>query len=354
MTLPITIIGAGLSGLLTAYRLKKAGINVQIIEARARIGGRIYTEKGANEIPLEMGATWFGPQHPHVKELLEELKLPFFEQYMKGRVYFDNPSVASAQLIDIPAQPPSYRISGGTAALIGILAAELKEELILNEPIRKLNFEESEVVILTSTGNKFRSEKVICCLPPALLVDTLEFKPSLPEHFKTVAQNTHTWMQDAIKVGLVYSSSFWRDQRISGIFSNEGPVTEFYDHTDSSGSKFALCGFVHPAYRNLAQEDRKQRIVDQLKRLLGKEAENYLSYEERIWSYEEYTAGNLPIEMQPHQNSGHPVFAHPLYDGRLIVSGSETSPHFGGYMEGAIYAANTVAARLVEQHRSKN
>ncbi|MBZ9731682.1 FAD-dependent oxidoreductase, partial [Salegentibacter sp. JZCK2] len=40
---PVVIIGAGLSGLVAAYRLKKAGVAIKILEARDRAGGRINT-----------------------------------------------------------------------------------------------------------------------------------------------------------------------------------------------------------------------------------------------------------------------------------------------------------------------
>jgi monoamine oxidase len=59
----VIIIGAGLSGLSTAYQLKKAGINFKIIEAQDRIGGRIETIYGQDDTPMEMGATWFGKEH---------------------------------------------------------------------------------------------------------------------------------------------------------------------------------------------------------------------------------------------------------------------------------------------------
>ena len=45
----IIIVGAGLSGLLTGYLLKKEGIPFKILEARNRIGGRINTVYGTNE-----------------------------------------------------------------------------------------------------------------------------------------------------------------------------------------------------------------------------------------------------------------------------------------------------------------
>ncbi|MCI0616191.1 FAD-dependent oxidoreductase, partial [bacterium] len=39
----VVVIGAGLAGLTTAYRLQQKGIAVHVYEARNRVGGRIFT-----------------------------------------------------------------------------------------------------------------------------------------------------------------------------------------------------------------------------------------------------------------------------------------------------------------------
>jgi len=49
------IIGGGIAGLVAARHLTEAGLRVTLLEARDRLGGRIYTES-AGEFPVELGA----------------------------------------------------------------------------------------------------------------------------------------------------------------------------------------------------------------------------------------------------------------------------------------------------------
>ena len=93
----VIIIGAGLSGLSTAYRLKKAGISFKIIEAQDRMGGRIETIYGHDDTPMEMGATWFGKEHVNLIRLLSELNIGYFEQHTEGIALFETMSFEPPQ-----------------------------------------------------------------------------------------------------------------------------------------------------------------------------------------------------------------------------------------------------------------
>ena len=46
----VVILGAGIAGMTTAYRLSKAGYQCTILEARARVGGRVWTVRGGDRI----------------------------------------------------------------------------------------------------------------------------------------------------------------------------------------------------------------------------------------------------------------------------------------------------------------
>ncbi len=60
MTADCIVIGAGLAGLAAAERLAAAGRSVTIVEARDRIGGRVWTAGTAAGVPLELGPEWVG------------------------------------------------------------------------------------------------------------------------------------------------------------------------------------------------------------------------------------------------------------------------------------------------------
>ena len=52
----ILVIGAGIAGLSAAWHLTQAGIDATVLEARDRIGGRVWTSRDFADIPVEFGA----------------------------------------------------------------------------------------------------------------------------------------------------------------------------------------------------------------------------------------------------------------------------------------------------------
>ena len=73
----IGIVGAGLAGLTTAYRLKQAGYTSTVFEASDRIGGRCWTGRGAfNDGQIyEHGGELIDTGHTQTKQLAQELGL---------------------------------------------------------------------------------------------------------------------------------------------------------------------------------------------------------------------------------------------------------------------------------------
>jgi monoamine oxidase len=75
----VVIIGAGISGLAAGRQLASAGRRVAIIEARDRVGGRIYTHHPAPNIPVELGAEFIHGLPPSLWALIREARLATYE-----------------------------------------------------------------------------------------------------------------------------------------------------------------------------------------------------------------------------------------------------------------------------------
>ncbi|MCR6719976.1 MAG: FAD-dependent oxidoreductase [Chitinophagaceae bacterium] len=73
----VIVMGAGFAGLSAANQLKKKGYNVIVLEAKGRIGGRVFSTPIQDNSPLivELGAEWVGDSHTRIKELCGEFGL---------------------------------------------------------------------------------------------------------------------------------------------------------------------------------------------------------------------------------------------------------------------------------------
>ena len=69
------VIGAGAAGLAAAKALQDAGETVTVLEAKDRIGGRVYTDRDISDIPVELGAEFIHGDKVTTWALVEKLGL---------------------------------------------------------------------------------------------------------------------------------------------------------------------------------------------------------------------------------------------------------------------------------------
>jgi monoamine oxidase len=76
----VIVIGAGVAGLAAACQLGRAGIAVHILEARDRIGGRVFTHLDpGSDCPIELGAEFIHGKPPEILDLLRKAKTEITE-----------------------------------------------------------------------------------------------------------------------------------------------------------------------------------------------------------------------------------------------------------------------------------
>jgi len=354
----ITIIGAGLAGLATAYRLQQNGFETEIFEARDFAGGRIQAAFGAEPANTishqDLGPTWVWPYaQPLTGRWLDELNLATFEQFDSGSALVDIDPESAAQKQSLPSQFGSTRIVGGTAALVQKLREHITGPLNFNCKVKGCRYE-NNVWHVTREENSAQQQTVTTVTASQLIVatplriaaqlldsETLEQSALLP-----LLQSVDTWMAPHAKVVMFYSNPFWREMGLSGrVVSRVGPLTEIHDHCGPDGSPAALFGFsgVPAATRHANPEGFMRAIHEQLNRCFDESAPQPERIVIKDWAYDGLTTTdddrNAPGKHPPIVNK---VIRQAHFNRSLWFAASESAQISPGLIEGALARADEI------------
>lgn len=328
----VAVIGAGLTGLYAAYRLKDT-YDVTLFEARPRTGGRIYTVEG-----FDLGPSWIWPHQQNILWLIHTLRLDLFPQYDRGLALYETPR--GIERFQPPPSQRAARIEGGIGALVDALAGRLHSyALHLGEPVRVLRQDTDSIAIETSKRTR-RFDAAICTLPPRLAAQALTYDPPLPPQHRQAMQATPTWMAHTAKCVVEFAKPFWRSAGLSGFcISHAGPLAEIHDAC--TPQRAALFGFVS---NHADMATIRQTAQAQLERLFGGAAAEILSFHCIDWREERFTA----TESDTLPRSEHPAYGPEIthFNDRLLFAGTETARIEGGYLEGAINSVRRVIEQL--------
>ncbi|GAA5191477.1 NAD(P)/FAD-dependent oxidoreductase [Arthrobacter gyeryongensis] len=243
------------------------------------------------------------------------------------------------------------RVIGGMQQVSLLIAAELGDDVVLNSPVRTINWEpagEGHRVTVESERATVNARFVIMAVPPNLY-SRVSYNPPLPRRQHQMHQ--HQSLGLVIKVHAVYSTPFWREDGLSGTgFGADALVQEVYDNTNHGDARGTLVGFISDekadAVFELSAEDRKKKVLESIAGFLGEKALDPEVYYESDWGSEEWTRGAYAASYDlgglhrygkdQHANVG------PIY-----WSSSDLAAEGYQHVDGAVRMGQATAARIV-------
>ncbi|MEP4035658.1 FAD-dependent oxidoreductase [Pseudophaeobacter sp.] len=358
----IAIIGGGLAGLSLARQLSQMGQDFLLFEARDRLGGRIASVQQDSEqersLGLEgydLGPSWFWPGQHRMERLVQDLGLTRFDQYASGAILFETETGEVLRNLGFASMQGAWRLQSGMRGLIDGIAQQLPpERLHLNHAVTKLT---QDGKLTFKDGSSCQAERIILALPPRLAAE-LSFAPALSRAQLQALTAIPTWMGGQAKFVALYDQPFWREDGFSGdAISRSGPLAEIHDASPpqtalNSGAPAALFGFLGlpaPTRQGKAEAITRAAIA-QLTRLFGPKAAQPIRIAYQDWAQEHYTAA--PIDQSAsgqHPAYGLPAALQDVWNGRISLCVSEVASEMGGYLEGALAAAEEQSELLQKE-----
>ncbi|MGB3407346.1 MAG: FAD-dependent oxidoreductase [Jannaschia sp.] len=340
----VVIVGGGLAGLALAGMLQRAGRSYTLLEGRDRFGGRILTAPPG----IDLGPAWIWPGQPRVAARLSDLGLATFPQHDTGDSLHEDASGQVRRGRGPGGMAGSLRVDGGLGALTAGLVRGLRaENLVSGQRVTFLRRTGRGILVGTDGGHTVEARRVVLAVPPRL-VPGLAFTPPLPQAALRALADVPTWMAGHAKAVAVYDRAFWRTAGLSGdALSRRGPLVELHDASGpDGGAPHAIFGFlgIPPGHRR-DERHLRDAVLAQLQRLFGPEAAQPVALHLRDWAFDPLTA--TPRDHVP--PASHPTYGplpETLWEGDVILGGTEVAAGFGGFVEGALEAAEAAFARV--------
>jgi monoamine oxidase len=394
----VVVVGAGLAGLAAADALTRAGRDVTVLEARDRVGGRVWSQKLANGAGVEMGAEFILPGNTVVEETARRLGLGLWDKGMAyghreprgagtvteadqrtgaaviaealtdpelvrgsagallDRVDLPGPvreairarveMSSAAPAVDVGADElagvaaysdaPSAGVAGGNQGIAHALAEPLGTRLHLSTPVASIAATDDGVTVRTQEG-ELEADAVVVAVP-APLVGAIWFEPELPAPLRDALARLRYGHAAKLFVPLVDRP------RPSAVLS---VPDRYWTWTARAGDEVQLA--VHAfagsqaALERLQVADGPRRWLDAVARLrpdlrLAKEGELLSTWSDDPWARGAYSV---------HTPGGNDPALAARY-GRLVFAGEYTAGRFAALMEGALRSGARAAAQLVD------
>lgn len=376
----VLVVGAGLSGLVTASSILRArpASTVVVAEARTRVGGRLLaTAEGA-----DLGGSWVWPTDHALQRLASRLGVEAVPQRLEGQAYAPlrsgNGLVQAGNIGSqiAPCGPGASRWQRGAARLPKALAGELPAgALWIGCKVTSVEHEQATDRVRVSMScasqenpTSLLARRVVLAIPPEH-VAKMSFSPALPAARRKRMAQTGTWASDWSKVVATFKSAFWRVRGESGaLLSAPGSLMSVWwesgggDELDEDAS-LAGVGFGrqstqlanllggHGEEEALASSSTlRAMVVESLGPAFGADLveSELMGVSYKSWIADPLThVGSADASGgDPRSMYGHPGLKEPTGWG-VHFAGTETEAE-AGHMQGAVIAGERAATEVLE------
>src|SRR5215203_3147701 len=217
------VIGAGFAGLAAAYKLKNAGWSITVLEARDRIGGRVFSHKFAGtDLICELGAEWVGESHERLKALCHDFNIPLQKHQFEDYLLRDGKVSPPGQWgFSAPAKAAFEKLIAGYEKLTPLAKTKL-DKYDWWTYLEKIGFTNDDLLLRDLMDSTDFGESIRHVSAFAALAEYAESSPKNEMDYKLTGGNSLIAEEFAKRIGL---KNILTSQQVRKIKQRKGEVT---------------------------------------------------------------------------------------------------------------------------------
>ncbi|WP_454174698.1 flavin monoamine oxidase family protein [Gordonia sputi] len=223
----VVVVGAGIAGLRAAYELNRRGVDVVVVEAAGRVGGRVHVETTSLGSSVDLGGQWIGKGHHRFEALAAELGATQFQMRSPKR-----PTIAD--------DDGEIRALGSSmlAANIGLVGLELASYLPSSDSQNTTTVQQWLDRIPSERARRILDVvlEVICCadvteLSVTALLAFIRYQGGLSTMMKTTGGAQDSMLVEgagslAERLAAKLDGRVWPDSAVSAIVQGSGVTSD--------------------------------------------------------------------------------------------------------------------------------
>ena len=352
----VIVAGGGLAGLVAANELDKLGFDVKVLEAQARVGGRVHTIREFSEgLYADAGAARIPSDHDITLKYVREFELPLipfypaenkFLRYRDGRadpVEWDKFAEATAAVMGLGKPEHWQKIKGGNDLLPRAFARRLGAKVTYQAPVVKIAQREDRVQVAFTDAGRTQTEecdKLVCAIPFSMLA-RVELSPAFSPQKQEAIRSAR--YDSASRVMLETKQRFWTKNKLNGFAFGDG--AEIWD---ASFGEPGTHGIIERYLRGSnstdligrKETDRASDSIDKLSTFFPELRSNFVKSVSKCWSEDPWVLGAWAYVGGRLQQAGRAP------EGRVHFAGEHLSDN-SSWMQGALQSGLRAVSEIL-------